>query len=87
MSATVEDTLDDLLAPLFDEMSLDSIERITGLRGGKRLQQRVAELARKANEGELSEQERDEYTAIIDAGDILATFQAIARRSLERKSS
>jgi len=47
------------------------------------LQQRVEELAWKANEGTLSPEERSEYEAYVDAGDIVATLQAVARKTLQ----
>jgi oligoribonuclease NrnB/cAMP/cGMP phosphodiesterase (DHH superfamily) len=42
----------------------------------------VAELAAKANEGELSAGDREEYEAYIDANNLLALLQAEARYRL-----
>ena len=47
------------------------------------LQQRVEELACKANEGTLTAEEQSEYEAYVDAGDIVATLQAVARKTLQ----
>ena len=47
------------------------------------LAQRVEELASKANEGTLTPDERSEYEAYVDAGDIVATLQAVARKTLQ----
>ena len=44
---------------------------------------RVEELASKANEGILTPDERAEYEAYVDAGDIVATLQAVARKTLQ----
>ena len=47
------------------------------------LQQPVEELACKANEGTLTAEEQSEYEAYVDAGDIVATLQAVARKTLQ----
>ena len=47
------------------------------------LQQRVQELAGRANEGTLTPDEQREYEAYVDAGDIVATLQAVARKTLQ----
>lgn len=49
------------------------------LEGDASLAERVAELAEKANEGELSTAEQAEYEAYIEANNLLAVLQAEAR--------
>ena len=43
-------------------------------------QERVDVLAERANEGTLTEQERAEYKALIDAADLVAILKRQARR-------
>jgi len=51
--------------------------------GDEELQQRVQELAGRANEGTLTPDEQREYEAYVDAGDIVATLEAVARKTLQ----
>jgi hypothetical protein len=51
------------------------------------LAERVAELAEKANEGELSAGDREEYEAYIEATNLLAILQAEARYRLAHNGS
>ncbi|MGE3803402.1 MAG: hypothetical protein AB7K24_01875 [Gemmataceae bacterium] len=46
------------------------------------VQARVDELAEKCNEGELNEQERQEYHACVNAGMLVSILKAKARRLL-----
>jgi hypothetical protein len=43
---------------------------------------RIEELGRKANDGELSDEERDEYRTYVDAGDLISILKAKARLTL-----
>ncbi len=43
---------------------------------------RIEELGRKANDGALSDEERDEYRTFVDAGDMIALLKAKARLTL-----
>lgn len=45
---------------------------------------RVAELAQKANEGELGAADREEYEAYVEANNLLAVLQAEARYRLNQ---
>lgn len=56
--------------------------QIANAQADEQLQQRVEDLARRANEGELTPDEQREYQAYVDAGDIIATMQAVARKLL-----
>jgi hypothetical protein len=47
---------------------------------------RIEELGRKANEGILSDEERDEYRAYVDAGDMIAILKAKARLTLAHQT-
>jgi glutamyl-tRNA reductase len=55
--------------------------------GHSELQQRIEELACKANEGELTEAERAEYQGYVRANEFVAILQAKARKLLFDPSS
>ncbi|MDX1967751.1 MAG: hypothetical protein SFV23_11315 [Planctomycetaceae bacterium] len=84
MNTATESLVGKLLTPVFQALPPDVARRIVNLEADEAAQLRVADLARKANEGELTPEEHAEYEACIDAGDILATLQVLARRTLER---
>ena len=70
-------------APIFAILSDDQMRRLTQLKADSSLADRVEELAAKANEGELSAEERDEYEAYIEANNLMAILQAEARFRLQ----
>ncbi len=72
-----------VLEPILRSLSPEAARQIAGAEADEQLQQRVEVLAQKANEGELTDSERREYQAYVDAGDVVATMQAVARKLLE----
>lgn len=60
---------------------------LTALRPDPRLTARIEELARKSNEGELSEEERAEYQGYVRANKFVAILQRQARRFLSSRAS
>ena len=66
-------------APIFDILSRDQMQHLSDLHADDSLSERIDELASKANEGELSAEERDEYEAYIDANNLMAILQAKAK--------
>lgn len=66
-------------APIFALLTADQTRQLAELRGDPALENRLSELAQKANEGELSDAERAEYGAYIEANNLLAVLQAEAR--------
>ena len=74
--------LDRLLEPVADCFSKRLAQRLIDLRADQDTQERLDELADKANEGELSESERREYEAYVNAIDLIGVLQAKARRYL-----
>lgn len=66
-------------APIFALLSTEQTRQLVDLRGDPTTAQRLSELAMRANEGELSEAERAEYEAYIEANNLLAILQAEAR--------
>jgi hypothetical protein len=69
-------------APLFAILTADQMTRLSELEGDSDFVKRAAELAEKANEGELLPAEREEYEAYIEANNLLAILQAEARYRL-----
>jgi hypothetical protein len=76
------DAFDRATAPLLRILNRDQAMQIVDFHGDESLQQRIEELAEKANEGELTEAERAEYEGYIQANYFIATLQAKARRLL-----
>jgi hypothetical protein len=74
-------------APLFSILTAEQTQRLADLEADPALAERVAELAAKANEGELSAGDREEYEAYIDANNLLAILQAEARYRLAHNGS
>jgi len=74
-------------APIFSLLSSEQIQQIAALQADAALAVRVEELAEKANEGELTDPERAEYEAYIDANDFLAVMQAEARFRLSQRGA
>ena len=70
-------------APIFALLTDDQMRRLAQLQADPSLSDRVDELAAKANEGELSGEERDEYEAYIEANNLMAILQAEARFRLQ----
>lgn len=65
----------------------DVARRVLAIQLDVQTHARVEELAEKANEGLLSEQERSEYLAYIEASDLVAILQAKARRLLAHEGA
>jgi hypothetical protein len=68
------------------ELNRHTAEAILKLNPDARLIARVAELGRKADDGVLTENERDEYKALVDTGDLLALLKSKAHRFLDDNS-
>jgi hypothetical protein len=74
--------LDEVLEPIARCFTPDVARQIVALQAGHTLQARLDELASKANEGELTEQEREQYEAYVEAIDLISILQAKARKIL-----
>ena len=66
-------------APIFALLTPEQTRQLAQLQGDPALTDRLAALADKANEGDLSDVERAEYEAYIEANNLLAVLQAEAR--------
>ncbi|HVX61259.1 MAG TPA: hypothetical protein VHC19_11670 [Pirellulales bacterium] len=87
MNTATENMVGKLLEPVFQTLPANVARQIVDLEADEAFQQRVEFLARKSNEGELTPQERDEYDAYVQAGDVLGILQALARRTLQHAPS
>jgi hypothetical protein len=74
-------------AAIFSLLTAEQTRQLADLHGDPSIAERLAELAQKANEGELSAVEQAEYEAYIEANNLLAVLQAEARFRLARLES
>lgn len=70
-------------APIFAILSNEQMRHLAQLRADPSLADRVDELAGRANEGDLTEEERAEYEAYIEANNLMAVLQSEARFRLQ----
>lgn len=75
--------LDRLLDPVSHALGPEAARRLVGLRGDAQVQQRIDDLADRANEGQLTTEERSEYDALITAATVLGILQSKARAVLD----
>lgn len=81
-SLAANDAFDRAVAPVISLLSRDQAAKIADFHADEALQLKIEELARKANEGELTCEERAEYEGYAQANRFLAVFQAQARRKI-----
>ena len=74
--------LDHLIDPVSRCFSAEIAQQLVNLRADAETQARIDELAEKANEGELSAEERAEYSAYVNCMNFIGVLQAKARRLL-----
>ena len=74
--------LDGLLDPLSRCLDAESARRILALRVAPWVQERIDILAERANDGVLTEEERAEYEALINAADFISILKLKARENL-----
>lgn len=67
---------------IFRILTREQARRIADYHADEELQSRIEELAGRANEGELSDEERAEYEGYVQANNFVAVFQAKARKIL-----
>ena len=79
--------LDRVLEPVTGILTPGVAQAIADMRAEPELQQRLDELASKANQGRLTEAEREEYAAYVDAIDFVGVLQAKARAVVARTIS
>jgi hypothetical protein len=85
MSKSANGTLlDRILEPVSSSLNEEAARKLIGLKADRKTQARIAKLADKCNEGELTPQERREYEWYVMAGHFVAILQAKARILLAR---
>ena len=86
--STAETTyLDRLLLPVTECFTQEAAERLVSLRCDPEVRARIEELAAKANEGTLSEEERAEYEEYVEAVDLNGVLQSRARIVLAKRTA
>jgi hypothetical protein len=78
--------LDRLLDPLGDMLTPDVARKLVNYRFDAKAQARIDKLARKCNEGKLTQKEQREYETYVQTIDFIAILQAKARSSLRRSN-
>jgi hypothetical protein len=74
------DAFDRAVEPVLGILSREQAAHIANFHGDQQLQAKIEELASKANEGELSEEERAEYEGYAQANGFIAVLQATTQR-------
>jgi uncharacterized protein YnzC (UPF0291/DUF896 family) len=80
-------TFDRVTDPIFILLTPEQTRAIAAFRGDEQVAQRVAELAAKGNEDQLTDDERAEFEAYASANQFIALMQAKARRRLAEAST
>ena len=75
--------LDSLLDPLSRCFDVESARRLVNFQIDALVQKRMDELAERANEGALTDGERSEYEALINAADFISILKLKAREHLD----
>jgi hypothetical protein len=79
---SVATVLDGLLEPLSRCLDAESARRLVELRVSPLVQERIDALAEQANEGSLTDEERTEYEALINAADFISILKLKAHQHL-----
>ncbi len=74
--------LNELLDPFAACLDAESAQRVIAIGIAPAVQRRVNELAERANEGVLTEEERSDYEALINAADFIAILKLKAQGRL-----
>ncbi|HVC92985.1 MAG TPA: hypothetical protein VND64_04805 [Pirellulales bacterium] len=75
-----------LLEPLVQILTPDVARKLVGYRFDAKAQAHIDKLARKCNQGRISDQERREYETYVQTIDFIAILQAKARACLKRST-
>jgi len=83
----VATVLDGLLDPLSRCLDAESAQRVVEFRVDPAVQARIATLAQRANDGVLSEEERAEQDAFVNAADLISIRKVKILRQLKSNGS
>ena len=79
--------LDRVIEPFAECLTASAARKIVALRADDEMQTRVDELADKANDGRLTDEERAEYDRYLAAFHFVTIMQARARRLLDQSAA
>ena len=79
--------LDRLLEPITRCLTPESARALVELRTDPVAQARIAELAEKCNQGQITPEERREYETYVHVGNIIAILQAKSRLLLRQRAA
>ena len=82
--STISIHLNRLLEPITGCLSPEVAAKVAEMRADDEMQERIDYLADRANEGELTSAESEEYAGYLHAIDVIAVLQAKARASLRK---
>ena len=85
ITAPTTEILNSILDPVTECLTPEVAQKILAVRLDPRVQAQLDELAEKANEGLLTEAEREQYGLYIEALDLVAIVKAKARAALARR--
>ena len=83
LSAMSTTLLDRLIEPFAECLTIDAARKVASIRADDEIQQRIDELADRANQGILSLEEQSEYDGYLAAFHFISVLQARARRQLK----
>jgi uncharacterized protein YnzC (UPF0291/DUF896 family) len=81
--STISSFLDAYFEPVVSVFTPELAEKIVSLRPDPKVVARVCELAEKSDDGTLTDEERNELEALVDAGDVISLLKSKARRYLD----
>lgn len=81
--STLTSILDYYFEPVTAMFNREMAEAIINRAPDPQLVARVTELGQKSDAGTLTEEEREEYKCIVDAGDMISLLKSKARRFLD----
>ena len=87
MATVLRAPLDRLLDPFAKCLTGEVARQFVELRADPETQARIDELGAKANEGTLTQAERSEYEAYVEAIDVVSILQAKARKTLAARGA
>ena len=79
---TTNDVVENVLSAVGSCLDAESAGALLRLRAPEQLQARIEDLAERCTEGQLSEEEHEEYESLVRLGNFVAILQARARRQL-----
>ncbi len=74
-------------SPVVQVFSAEQARRIAEYRANQELETRIELLAKKSNEGQLTDEERAEYAGYVQANKFVAILQAQSRKLLANSPS